>query len=221
METTAILFGSIGTLVETSELQRQAFNEAFEEANLDWVWERDDYKKMLEKSGGRQRIEDYAKSRGETVDATALHTRKTAIFDAAMVEDGLTLRPGVSEVIEAAKTSGTKLAFLTTTSRANVDAIFEAVGDQLSPEDFAFVGDASMVSSGKPSPDIYTAALNALGLEAASCVAIEDTGVSAQSPVAAGIDTVGFPGNYAVEADFDAAVRIRDTLEYKDLVGTG
>ena len=32
----AILFGSIGTIVETSELQRKSFNQAFFEAGLDW-----------------------------------------------------------------------------------------------------------------------------------------------------------------------------------------
>lgn len=31
----AILFGSIGTLIETSDLQRESFNEAFKEAGLD------------------------------------------------------------------------------------------------------------------------------------------------------------------------------------------
>jgi len=34
----AILFGSIGTIVETSELQLKSFNQAFSEAGLDWNW---------------------------------------------------------------------------------------------------------------------------------------------------------------------------------------
>ena len=34
----AILFGSIGTLIETSELQRNAFNQAFSENGLGWNW---------------------------------------------------------------------------------------------------------------------------------------------------------------------------------------
>ena len=37
----AILFGSIGTLIETSDLQREAFNQAFKEAGLDWYWDHD------------------------------------------------------------------------------------------------------------------------------------------------------------------------------------
>ena len=34
----SILFGSIGVLVESSEIQRKAFNEAFKEFGLDWYW---------------------------------------------------------------------------------------------------------------------------------------------------------------------------------------
>ena len=36
MKYKAILFGSIGTLIESSDIQRNAFNEACKEAGLDW-----------------------------------------------------------------------------------------------------------------------------------------------------------------------------------------
>ena len=48
----AVLFGSIGTLAETSDLQRDAFNEAFKISGLDWFWDEDIYRKLLSKSGG-------------------------------------------------------------------------------------------------------------------------------------------------------------------------
>ena len=217
----AILFGSIGTLVETSELQRQAFNQAFEEAGLDWSWGRDYYRALLKNSGGEQRIKDYANAKGKDVDATSLHQRKTEIFDEAMIADGLSLRVGVAGVIENAKDNGIKLAFVTTTSHDNVDAIFEALGNSLGRDDFAFVGDASVTSVGKPSPDIYEAALNFIALDKTACVTIEDTGVSAKGAVAAGFETVGFAGEYADRDDFNAAVRVVDAVEYADLIGTG
>ena len=56
----AILFGSIGTLIETSDLQRESFNEAFKEAGLDWYWDQEDYRLLLKQSGGTKRIEDFA-----------------------------------------------------------------------------------------------------------------------------------------------------------------
>ena len=38
----AILFGSISTLADTSEMQRAAFNEAFRAHGLDWSWSREE-----------------------------------------------------------------------------------------------------------------------------------------------------------------------------------
>ena len=43
----AVLFGSIGSVVETSEVQRAAFNEAFQKHGLDWQWTRDEYQALL------------------------------------------------------------------------------------------------------------------------------------------------------------------------------
>ena len=62
-----ILFGSISSIADTSELQRESFNEAFEKHGLDWRWDRDDYAAMLGKSGGKDRVAEYAASRGEDV----------------------------------------------------------------------------------------------------------------------------------------------------------
>ena len=39
MRLKAVLFGSIGTLAETSDIQRNSFNEAFKISGLDWVWD--------------------------------------------------------------------------------------------------------------------------------------------------------------------------------------
>ncbi len=39
MKPKAILLGSIGVVAETSDIQRRAYNTAFKEAGLDWVWE--------------------------------------------------------------------------------------------------------------------------------------------------------------------------------------
>jgi phosphoglycolate phosphatase-like HAD superfamily hydrolase len=98
----AILFGSIGTLIETSELQRNAFNQAFSENGLDWNWNPAQYQDLLKKSGGRQRIEDFAAQQGIEVDASKLHDEKTKIFDDLMVSGDVLLRPGVANLIDQA-----------------------------------------------------------------------------------------------------------------------
>ncbi|MFN6978658.1 MAG: haloacid dehalogenase, partial [Gemmobacter sp.] len=76
----AIMFGSIGVLAETSDMQRLGFNDAFREAGLDWSWSPQDYRAMLRQSGGQDRIARYAAARGVSVDAPALHAAKTRHF---------------------------------------------------------------------------------------------------------------------------------------------
>ena len=68
----AILFGSIGTLIETSNIQRESFNQAFKEIGLDWYWDQESYKQLLKKSGGTKRIEDFAEKNNTNVDAKKL-----------------------------------------------------------------------------------------------------------------------------------------------------
>ena len=79
----AVLFGSIGTLAETSDLQRNAFNEAFKISGLDWFWDEDIYRKLLSKSGGTTRINDYAKDTSLEIDGKKIRNLKTKIFNEA------------------------------------------------------------------------------------------------------------------------------------------
>ena len=80
----ALFFGSIGSIVETSELQRQAFNEAFAEHGLGWHWDQATYQGLLSLGGGDNRIASYAQSQGETVDDRALHQTKTQRFQSLL-----------------------------------------------------------------------------------------------------------------------------------------
>ena len=93
----AILFGSISTIADTSELQRQAFNQAFKAHGLDWDWEsRRVSEAMLEKSGGQNRIANYAESLGQTVDAAAIHRSKSEFFQNSLTKSQVKPRSGRS-----------------------------------------------------------------------------------------------------------------------------
>ncbi|MEM9440091.1 MAG: HAD-IA family hydrolase [Pseudomonadota bacterium] len=211
----AILFGSIGTLVETSELQRRAFNEAFREASLDWYWSPELYRSLLKRPGGRDRIARFAAGRGEQVDSSAIHDRKTEVFNQMVVDEGLSARPGVVDVIEKAKTVGIALGFATTTSRRNVDAIFSGFGGVISPADFSYVGHQALISNVKPSPDIYLDAIEELGVSSRQAIAIEDTESSLASATAAGVPCIAFPGFYASEQPFSEAVIVTPKLTWQ------
>ena len=160
-----IALGSIGTLIETSEIQRSAFNNAFKEHDLDWNWTRNDYSKMLGQSGGRQRIADYANAHDVHVDASEIHQTKTRLFDDYIEANGAPIRAGVKEVIEFAKKTGRQLALVSTTSEDNITATLAVLSGIVARDDFAFIGNASMVENSKPAPDIYTRAMQDLDVK--------------------------------------------------------
>ncbi|MEH6609101.1 MAG: HAD-IA family hydrolase [Halioglobus sp.] len=212
MSVKVIAFGSIGTLIETSEIQRSAFNSAFKEHGLDWNWTRNDYSRMLGRSGGRQRIAAYANTHNAHVDASEIHQTKTKLFDAHVEEHGAPIRPGVQEVIEFAKRTGMQLALVSTTSEENIMATLTVLSGIVNRDDFAFVGNASMVESGKPAPDIYIKAMQDMAIKPDEMIAIEDSEPSLESPVAAGIRCIAFPGANTAEQNYDGAVVRVDAL---------
>lgn len=213
MQKSAIIFGSIGTIVETSEIQRDAFNRTFKEAGLDWYWDKKEYTLLLKKPEGRQRIAQYAKQMGDEVAAKELYMRKTEIFNEAITQQGLVPRPGVLPMISFAKDNGMKLGCATTTSRNKVQAIFVALNGALHRSIFDFVGDRDCVSEPKPDPEIYFRTITALGVSADQCLAIEDTGISLKAARNANLDCVAFPHAYAAEDAFDNAYRVVNQLD--------
>lgn len=213
----AILFGSISTVADTSELQREAFNQAFAEHGLTWSWDRDEYVTMLQRSGGAQRIADYAAERGEQVDADAVHATKSRRFQENLATADVTPRPGVAETIKAAKGSGYRVGLVTTTSRANITALLDAVAPEVSADDFDVIVDSSEVDNPKPDAAAYTYALGELGETAERCVAVEDNVEGAESAAAAGVACVAFPNENTTGQEFDAARARVDRIEFQQL----
>jgi beta-phosphoglucomutase-like phosphatase (HAD superfamily) len=208
MTTNALLFGSIGVLVETSDMQRRAFNAAFADAGLGWEWDKDTYTGLLKKSGGEDRIARYATQRHQTVDAEALHQAKVDHYARMMADTGLSLRPGIRDLMDEAANRAIPIGWVTDTGTEQLDAIFDNLGSTLSRDEFAFVGAGMHVDNRKPAPDIYEAALSDLQVAQGSALAVEDTGICALAAVAAGIRTVGYPNAYADLGDFPDEVRI-------------
>ena len=214
----ALLLGSISAVADTSELQRQAFNQAFKEHGLDWSWDQDQYRAMLSESGGQARIAAYAQSRGQSVDAQAVHETKSRIFQEDLAKGGLTPRPGVVDAVQGVKGNGWKVGFVTTTSPANVAALLEALSPQLSASDFDVIVDATSVPQAKPDKAAYVFALQQLGQVPGECVAVEDNVGGFQAALAAGVSCVAFPNENTAGDDFTGAQRRVDRLDTAELL---
>ena len=192
----AILFGSIGSIVESSEIQRQAFNQAFEQHDLGWNWSKQSYAKMLEDSGGRNRIANYAKAKNADVDVDAIYQAKCKNFEKLMQDGNLQPRPGVVEIIGRAKKEGIKLGFVTSTSKENRALTMDAVNESISESDFDVIVDLSVTEDRKPLPTCYEVALEKLGCSAMDALAIENNADGLTSANEAGIRCIVVAGEF-------------------------
>jgi beta-phosphoglucomutase-like phosphatase (HAD superfamily) len=138
-----------------------------------------------------------------------------------MANETILLRPGVADIIRHALDNRLRLGFVTTTSEANIDAVFFAVANQLNRSDFNFIGNDKIASNTKPNPEIYIKALSELQLEAQHCITIEDTQISMRAALAAGIRCIAFPGAFAEDNDFSGAVLITQRLCVSELTALG
>lgn len=213
----AILFGSISTVADTSELQRRAFNQSFEIHSLDWNWDRDQYRAMLSQSGGEARISAYARSVGQVVDARAVHATKSEVFRDLLATAELTPRAGVVDTIRRAKDNEWKVGLVTTTSGDNVLSLLAALSPAVQMLDFDVIVNSSSVEQPKPNKDAYSFALLNLSEEPGYCVAIEDNVEGVQAAVAAGLACVAFPNENTAAHDFAAAVGRVDRLDAGEL----
>mgnify|MGYP001422224570 FL=1 len=203
----AVLFGSIGTIIETSDLQRKAFNQAFKKNNLNWVWTKKIYKILLNKSGGKDRILNYALQKKISVDADRLRNLKTKIFNDYLKKKKLKPRPGVKQLVADCKKKGVKLALVTSTTNNNINSIFFCLKKSINKKDFDFIGNSKIITKPKPFPDIYKFALKKLKLKANQCIAIEDSQESLNSAIRANIKCLIFPGKFHDSKKFKGALK--------------
>ena len=217
----SIIFDMDGTLADTEELHRRAFNLAFRERACPLNWSRLEYKQLLSISGGRERIHHCLQRAGmagaelqQTVDA--VHRRKSALYRQILVSDVITLRPGIRRLVQECRAAGLKLAIATSSSTDNVNTLLSRTFGSAGRDMFDAMVTCDLVAAKKPSPAVYFRALSELGLEAEHCIAIEDTSNGNLAALAAGIRTVITTHPLTVDNDFSGASLVLNHLGEPD-----
>ncbi|MDD3884504.1 MAG: HAD-IA family hydrolase [Gallionella sp.] len=216
----AIIFDVDGTLADTEDAHRIAFNKAFAENGLDWNWDVALYDKLLKVTGGKERIKFFVSDflTGYTPPADFedfvkhLHKVKTAHYTGMLRDGHIPLRPGIKQLIDDARNAGITLAISTTTSPENVSGLLEVGLGKDWESYFAANGCGDIVPHKKPAPDIYFWVLNKLGLPAAECIALEDSNNGLRASLAAGIKTFVTLNHYTRNQDFTGAEAVFDDL---------
>ncbi len=221
MSLKALIFDVDGTLADTEEAHRIAFNTAFAEVGLDWHWSRPQYAGLLLTTGGKERIAAHLHAQPlSAADRTALdgrideiHARKTRHYT-RMIRGGVVpLREGVQRLLQEARAAGVALAIASTTTPAAVEALLEVHLGRSALGQFAVVGAGDCVARKKPAPDIYRWVLRELGAAAGDCAALEDSAIGLAAAKGAGLFTVVTPSYWTRTEDFRGADLVLPSLD--------
>lgn len=217
----ALIFDVDGTMADTEEAHRRAFNIAFIEHQLEWVWDRPLYAQLLEVSGGKERIASYIDAlplaAAEKIRlrqrVPVIHGDKTRVYADLVSSGNVPLRPGVARLFNAARVAGVRLAVASTTTRVNVDALVAATLGEGALAWFSVIACGDQVPNKKPAPDIYLRALSALDVRTEHCVAFEDSANGLKAAHAAGLFTVVTPTRWTANHDFSEAQAVLGSLD--------
>ncbi|MFO1306236.1 MAG: HAD-IA family hydrolase [Burkholderiales bacterium] len=213
MSVAALLFDVDGTLADTEEAHRLAFNDAFDRLGIGWNWTPDVYRGLLDVTGGKQRIAAWiaatvtgaAERARLTGMIPAIHEVKTQRYNALVGGGAVSLREGVQRLMEEARSAGCLLAIASTTTPANVDALLRATLGSRGIGMFGTIACGDEVTRKKPAPDIYELALVRLGVAPEDAVAFEDSRNGLLAAHGAGLWTVVTPNVWTASQDLSDA----------------
>ncbi|MEK0432336.1 MAG: hypothetical protein RL700_543 [Pseudomonadota bacterium] len=218
----ALVFDVDGTLADTEMAHMDAFNHAFAAEGLDWHWDVETYTRLLEISGGKERMMHYWKQvhpdikdidgggLKDTIDR--LHTMKSAAYENAVQSYAVQLRPGVLRLIQSAHQAGLRLAIATTTSPVNIAVLLRnAIGPDWKSL-FTVIEDASTAPNKKPHPQVYNQTLSRLGLAGKDCLAFEDSSNGLRAAISAGLPVLVTPNSFTAHHDFTGALKVLPDL---------
>jgi len=219
MNLKCIIFDVDGTMADTErDGHRVAFNLAFAENDLKWVWDENLYGQLLKITGGKERIGYYQNNflKQEVLsddEIIQLHKCKTKHYIKLLEAGKIPLRKGVKELIEAAFKEGIRLAIATTTTPINVTTLLKSTLGENAENYFDVIAAGDIVANKKPAADIYNYTLAYLGFNANDCIAIEDSNAGLLSAAQAGIKTIVTTNGYTKNQDFSKAELVKSNCE--------
>ena len=220
----SIIFDMDGTLADTEDIHRQAFNQAFTEYDLGWHWSKTEYIQQLKISGGKERIRKCLKETHTVADeheelwklADTIHQRKSEIYREKLVNGHIQLRPGIKRLIREASKENIILGIATSSSRENVETLLHNTLGANALSLFSVIVTCDIVADKKPSPAAYQFALAELGIEPINCIAFEDTRNGNLAALAAGLKTVITIHDFTKGDDFSGASLVVDQMGEPD-----
>ena len=183
----AFIFDMDGLLLDTEGVYKRSWTEAARRLRFDLTDEiyltligisvADAEKRLVEVFGPRFPIDEFRE------DAKVR-------YEAIVEKEGIPLKPGVRELLAWAREKNIPCAVATSTVSAEARARLAKHGVL---EEFRHLIGRDMVSRGKPHPDLFLSAAEALGIEPSHCLVFEDAHTGVYAAKAANMDVLLIP----------------------------
>ncbi len=199
-----VLFDLDGVIVDTKQAHLASFTQLGEEEGYVMTPE------IFQHIFGRHNSDIFPLLYGHPLPAERvawLSDRKEALFR-DLIRGHITALPGVAALLPALAEAGYHLAIGTSTPRANVDLI---LGDLGFTRYFQAIVSAEDVTRGKPDPQVFLLAAQAVGVPPAQCVVVEDAVAGVRAARAGGMAALAVTTNHTRAALHEAS-RIVDSL---------
>lgn len=217
MQAAALIFNADGTISETDETHRKAFNLAFQDHNLSWHWSHAIYGRIIDSLTARSKITNFLRRyRPDEIQRIEDDVLMTSLVAAKrkhyidLIEMGqATLRPGVSRLINEARHTGLRLGIVSLNRRQDFEIVLQnhfGLGALANFDSITTIEDVRREDTpAKALKAIYAKALGTLGASAQKSFAIEarESGVEAASDL--GMRVIATPGLYTSSCRFRAA----------------
>ena len=224
----AIIIRADGALAETEDVRRQVFAQVFSEAGLKWSCDREGFALTAKLGSTEARISHYVRTalRGkpETEDLSllirAMHRRASKIFGEMLVGNVIEPRPGIRDLIVAARAEKMRLALVALLEVDDTESLLATVLGSRGREAFDLIV-ARADSAADTCERLYQEVRSALGVDPKDCLVIEGGRAGALAAKAAGFAVVttrsafcrespAFGGDTVVVEDLPSLIPGRD-----------
>lgn len=204
----ALLFDLDGTLLDTEKYFRVCWPRAFEH----FGYKMSDEQALTLRSLGRPFAPEILKkmSGDPDFDYEAVRSYRSVIMEETIKKKGLHLKKGALELLDFLHEKKIVRAVATASPKDRSERYLKQAGIL---DYFDRVISATMVSQGKPAPDIYEFACRELGFAPADCLAVEDSPNGVTSAFKAGCQVVMVPDQTPATAeDRRMCIAVKESL---------
>lgn len=134
-------------------------------------------------------IRIFKENYGEDFDFWGLRKERTALFE-SYLQQGMPIKTGLRELLAYLRKNQIKISLATSTDRRTAERYLD-MAEIKGYFDVLLCGD--MVTHGKPDPEIYIKAANALGERPENCLVLEDSVLGVYAGYRAGCHVIMIP----------------------------